>query len=135
MALPLRPRLADPARIITHCAEAYGDEDMRTAARDCRLCRQRARIVGIGDNGRLGRAMVGRDARIPNIGSAGLLNSKKGKVVLWAGLAAIVTTALLTRAHSPAGNMSAIVIPSAPHLKVSEEAEPAASPIASASAS
>jgi hypothetical protein len=78
--------------------------------------------------------MVGRGARIPNLGSPGLLNSKKGKVVLWAGLAAIVTTALLTPAHSPAGNMSAIVIPPAPTLKVSEEAEPAASPIASATA-
>jgi hypothetical protein len=78
--------------------------------------------------------MVGRGARIPNLGSPGLLNSKKGKAVLWAGLAAIVTTALLTPAHSPAGDMRSIVIPPAPPLKVSEEAEPAASPIASATA-
>ena len=79
--------------------------------------------------------MVGRDARIPNIGTPGLLNSKRGKAVLWAGLAAIVTTALLTPAHAPAGDMGAIVIPPAPPLKVSEEAEPAASPVASATAS
>jgi hypothetical protein len=79
--------------------------------------------------------MVGRDARIPNLAKLRLPNSKKGRAALWAGGAAIVGTALLTPVHQPAGDMRSIVIPPAPALKVSEEAEPAASPIASATAS
>jgi hypothetical protein len=79
--------------------------------------------------------MVGRGARIPNFSKLGLLNSKKGRAALWAGLAVIVGTALITPVHQSAGNMRSIVIPSAPALKFSEEAEPAASPIVSATAS
>jgi hypothetical protein len=79
--------------------------------------------------------MVGRGARIPNFARPGLLNSRKKKAALWGGGAVIVGTALLTPAHQPAGNMRAIVVPQAPPLKFGEDAEPAASPIASATAS
>ncbi|MGH3278716.1 MAG: hypothetical protein ACRDNW_06210 [Trebonia sp.] len=55
--------------------------------------------------------------------------------MLWAGVAAVMGTALLTPTRSPAPNMRSIAVPPPPPLKFSEEAAAAASPVASATAS
>jgi hypothetical protein len=66
--------------------------------------------------------VVGRDIRIPASARPKLPKFNKSKALLWAGLVAVVGTALLTPVHSFTAKTGAIVIPSPPPLIINGKA-------------